>query len=113
VRDFLSLGASAPQSYGLSNELANSVLGGSFGHQPPDQVLDAGRLRIVERSSLGGGRGRTHGSRDHKTEDGSGRALGPAVAAFVRRLGRDLPDLEVRPLENSRGERVGELRALD
>jgi L-asparaginase II len=48
-----------------------------------------------------------------KAEDGNGRALGPAVAAFIRRLGRNLSDLEVRPLENSRGERVGELRALE
>ena len=48
-----------------------------------------------------------------KAEDGNGRALGPAVAAFIRRLGRNLADLEVRPLENSRGDRVGELQALE
>jgi L-asparaginase II len=46
-----------------------------------------------------------------KAEDGSGRGLGPAAAAFVRRLDRDLSDLEALPLENSRGERVGEIRA--
>src|SRR6266498_3197434 len=48
-----------------------------------------------------------------KAEDGNGRALGPAVAAFISRLGRNLSDLEVRPLENSRGDRVGELQALE
>jgi L-asparaginase II len=46
-----------------------------------------------------------------KAEDGNGRALGPAAAAFFRRLELDLGDLAVLPLENSRGERVGELRA--
>ena len=46
-----------------------------------------------------------------KAEDGNGRALGPAAAAFVRRLDRDLSALEVLPLENSRGEHVGEIRA--
>jgi L-asparaginase II len=46
-----------------------------------------------------------------KAEDGNGRALGPAAAAFVGRLGRELSDLEVLPLENSRGEQVGEIRA--
>jgi L-asparaginase II len=46
-----------------------------------------------------------------KGEDGNGRALGPAAAAFVARLGRDPSELEVLPLENSRGERVGEIRA--
>jgi L-asparaginase II len=44
-----------------------------------------------------------------KGEDGNGRALGPAAAAFVARLGRDPSELEVLPLENSRGERVGEI----
>jgi L-asparaginase II len=45
-----------------------------------------------------------------KSEDGSGRGLGPAAAAFLARLGRPLPDLEVLPVENSRGEPVGEIR---
>src|SRR5919204_2495831 len=45
-----------------------------------------------------------------KADDGNGRALAPAAAAFLGRLGRDVPDLEVLPLENSRGERVGEIR---
>jgi L-asparaginase II len=46
-----------------------------------------------------------------KAEDGDGRGLGPAAASFLARLGRDVPDLEVRPVENSRGERVGDIRA--
>jgi L-asparaginase II len=45
-----------------------------------------------------------------KAEDGNGRALGPAAAAFFRQLDLDLGDLAVVPLENSRDERVGEIR---
>jgi L-asparaginase II len=44
-----------------------------------------------------------------KCADGNGRALGPAAHAFFAQLGRDLGDLDVLPLENSRGERVGEI----
>jgi L-asparaginase II len=44
-----------------------------------------------------------------KSMDGNGRALGPAVHTFLRRLGREAPDLELLPLMNSRGERVGEI----
>jgi L-asparaginase II len=46
-----------------------------------------------------------------KAEDGNGRALGPAVAAFFRQLDLELKNLAVLPLENSRGDRVGEIRA--
>jgi L-asparaginase II len=46
-----------------------------------------------------------------KSEDGNGRALGPAAHAFLARLGHELADLAVLPLENSRGERVGEVIA--
>jgi L-asparaginase II len=48
-----------------------------------------------------------------KAEDGNGRALGPAAAAFLARLDLDLDlgDLAVVAVENSRGERVGEIRA--
>jgi L-asparaginase II len=45
-----------------------------------------------------------------KTEDGNGRALAPAAAAFFAKLGIDLGGLAVLPLENSRKERVGEIR---
>jgi len=45
-----------------------------------------------------------------KCEDGSGRALGPAAAAFFAQLDLDLNELSVLPLENSRKERVGEIR---
>jgi L-asparaginase II len=44
-----------------------------------------------------------------KSEDGDGRALGPAVHTFLSRVGVELGDLDVLPLENSRGERVGEI----
>lgn len=47
-----------------------------------------------------------------KAEDGSARALRPALAAFLGRLGHDLPeDFGVVSVENSRGERVGEIVA--
>jgi L-asparaginase II len=45
-----------------------------------------------------------------KSEDGNSRALGPAAAAFFERLGLDLSELAVIALENSRKERVGEIR---
>jgi L-asparaginase II len=48
-----------------------------------------------------------------KAEDGNGRPLGPAAATFLGRLGRALSELEVLPLENSRGERVGEICPAD
>jgi L-asparaginase II len=44
-----------------------------------------------------------------KVEDGNGRGVGPAAAAFFRHLDLDLGDLAVVPLENSRGELVGEI----
>src|SRR5712691_7990788 len=44
-----------------------------------------------------------------KVEDGNGRAVGPAAAAFFRQLELDLGDLSVVTLENSRGELVGEI----
>jgi len=46
-----------------------------------------------------------------KAADGAWRALGPALAAFLARLGTDAPGLEVLPVTNSRGERVGEIAA--
>jgi L-asparaginase II len=45
-----------------------------------------------------------------KAEDGSTRAVRSGVAAFLARLGIDTGELGVVPVENSRGERVGELR---
>jgi L-asparaginase II len=44
-----------------------------------------------------------------KSEDGNGRGLGPAATAFFRHLDLDLGDLAVVPIENSRGELVGEI----
>ncbi len=46
-----------------------------------------------------------------KTEDGASRAHAPALAAFLSRLGTDLPDLAIRPVLDTRGEQVGEVRA--
>jgi L-asparaginase II len=47
-----------------------------------------------------------------KAEDGAARALRPALAAFLGRLGHDLPDaFRVVAVENSRGEQVGEIVA--
>ena len=45
-----------------------------------------------------------------KSEDGNGRALGPAAAQLFAQLGLNLGELAVIPLENSRKERVGEIR---
>jgi L-asparaginase II len=42
-----------------------------------------------------------------KSEDGASRVHGPALAAFLGRLGVDLPELAERPVLNTRGERVG------
>jgi L-asparaginase II len=44
-----------------------------------------------------------------KAEDGTSRAHGPALAAFLARLGVDLQRLAAVPIRNTRGERVGEL----
>jgi L-asparaginase II len=44
-----------------------------------------------------------------KTEDGNSRALGPAAAVFFRQLDLDVSGLALLPLENSRGELVGEI----
>jgi L-asparaginase len=46
-----------------------------------------------------------------KVEDGAKRALRPAVAAFLARLGLDPGDLGHVPVTNSRGDVVGELGA--
>jgi L-asparaginase II len=46
-----------------------------------------------------------------KAEDGNSRGLGPAAASFLARLDLDLSDLAVVPVENGRGETVGEIRA--
>ena len=44
-----------------------------------------------------------------KSEDGTSRAHAPALAAFLGRLGVELPALAERPVRNTRGERVGEV----
>jgi L-asparaginase II len=44
-----------------------------------------------------------------KVEDGGMRAMRPAVAELLRRLGFETGELGIQPLENSRGEVVGEV----
>ncbi len=44
-----------------------------------------------------------------KAEDGGSRAVGPALHAFLGRLGHDLPQFASMPLWNSRGENAGEI----
>jgi L-asparaginase II len=46
-----------------------------------------------------------------KCEDGDGRALGSALAAFLRELGHPVEELAVRELRNSRDEPVGTVAA--
>ena len=46
-----------------------------------------------------------------KVEDGSMRAMRPALAELSRRLGVETGELGLQPLVNSRGERVGEVVA--
>ncbi len=46
-----------------------------------------------------------------KSEDGSSRPLGPALAAFLAPFGVVLPGLATVPVESSRGDRVGEVVA--
>ena len=48
-----------------------------------------------------------------KVRDGKTRAVGPALAAFLAELGHEVEGLSVAPLENSRGEEVGEIVAAD
>ena len=55
--------------------------------------------------------GRTGSASRVKVEDGATRATRPAVAELLRRLGLETGDLGVVPLENSRGELVGEIVA--
>lgn len=45
-----------------------------------------------------------------KVEDGSFRAILPALAAFLSSLGLETGELGVVPVENSHGERVGEVK---
>ncbi|MEP6813355.1 MAG: asparaginase, partial [Actinomycetota bacterium] len=47
-----------------------------------------------------------------KTEDGSSRPLGPALAAFLAPLGVALPSLETVPIVSSRGDHVGQVTTV-
>jgi hypothetical protein len=46
-----------------------------------------------------------------KSEDGNPRPLRPAAAAFLRHVGIELDEFASIPVENSRGEQVGEVVA--
>src|SRR5436305_5720349 len=46
-----------------------------------------------------------------KSDDGNGRALGPLQHAFLAKLDLDVPELAMLPIDNSHGERVGEIVA--
>jgi L-asparaginase len=46
-----------------------------------------------------------------KVVDGSSRAIGPALAAFLAEIGHPLEQLAVEQVSNSRGEAVGEIAA--
>jgi L-asparaginase II len=46
-----------------------------------------------------------------KVDDGGSRAVGPAVAAFLARLGNEVRELTSMPLRNSRNEVVGAVEA--
>jgi L-asparaginase II len=46
-----------------------------------------------------------------KVADGASRAVAPALSAFLEELGHPVEELRREPLENSRGERVGEIVA--
>ena len=48
-----------------------------------------------------------------KVEDGNYRAVKPALAAFLRRLGLELDGFESVPVRNSRGDEVGAIALLD
>jgi L-asparaginase II len=81
-----------------------------------DGAPDTELMRLGEGwVAKGGAEGLLCASRDGlglalKVEDGAQRPLGPALAAFLGRLGLDAGSLANAPVENSRGEVVGELR---
>lgn len=88
----------------------------------PDLVRGAGApdtelMRLGGWVAKGGAEGLLCAARDGlgialKVEDGAQRPLGPAVAAFLGQLGLDAGSLAEAPVTSSRGEIVGEVRAL-
>jgi L-asparaginase II len=119
-------------TYGLTLERAAYAFGRLEGLEGGRRVADAMRARPelvrgdgapdTELMRLGGGwvaKGGAEGLlcavRDGlalalKAEDGTQRPLGPALVAFLARLGIDSDALVDASVENSRGEVVGELR---
>lgn len=83
------------------------------GNGAPDTEL----MRLGGWVAKGGAEGLLCAARDGlgialKSEDGAQRPLGPALAAFLARLGFDAGDLGRAEVTNSRGDVVGEVRAL-
>jgi L-asparaginase II len=80
-------------------------------HQRDEVALAGERVLLgVERDLLQEARQRGLGGA-LKIEDGNRRALGPATAAFLALLGYPVEKLERGPVENNRGENVGDIRA--
>lgn len=83
------------------------------GDGDPDTEL----MRLGGWVAKGGAEGLLCAARDGlgialKVEDGAQRPLGPALAAFLAQLGFDSGELGRAEVTNSRGEVVGEVRAL-
>ncbi len=80
-----------------------------------DGAPDTELMRLDGWTAKGGAEGLLCAARDGlgialKAEDGTQRPLASALAAFVARLGFETGELGNVPVENSRGEIVGELR---
>ena len=72
-------------------------------------------MRLEGWVSKGGAEGLLCAARDGlgialKVEDGAQRPVGPALADFLHQLGLESGVMADAPIENSRGEVVGELR---
>jgi L-asparaginase II len=82
-----------------------------------DGAPDTELMRLGGWVAKGGAEGLLCAARDGlgialKVEDGAQRPLGPALATFLGRLGHDAGELGHAEVTNSRGEIVGEVRAL-
>ena len=82
-----------------------------------DGAPDTELMRLGGWVAKGGAEGLLCAARDGlgialKVEDGAQRPLGPALAAFLERLGFEAGELGHSEVTNSRGEAVGEVRAL-
>ena len=99
---------------------AGAVVAGAM-RAHPDLVRGGGAEDTVLMQRLGGwtAKGGAEGLLCASSPTGSasrsrprtarGAPLGPALAAFLARLGVEVPELAIAPMSNSRGERVGEI----